>query len=80
MENYPRSVDIVIKQVLEVVPETETNLIKDLTKYYNSLWNQAPESLKDSYCWVPFSNILNYYINSEDEEWQKKVIKIFTNK
>jgi hypothetical protein len=79
MEVSSRSVDKVIKQVLEIIPPSEKNLIKDLNKYYESLWNQAPEALTDSYCWIPFGQIMNNHIQDDHEEWKKKVIKIFMN-
>ena len=57
----PRSVDVVIKQLLEIVPCDEYSLVCDLEAYYNSLWNQSPEALKMAHCWAPLQNIMNNF-------------------
>jgi len=72
-----RSVDNVIKQLLTVIPEKETNLIYDIKNYYDTLWNQAPELLKSKQCWEPLGNILNNNIQNIDEEWKVKLVKIY---
>jgi hypothetical protein len=74
-----RNVDKVIKQLLEVIPETETKLISELNEYYSNLWNQAPELLSTAPYWVPVAKILGSNIGDLDDEWKSKVHKIFTN-
>jgi len=74
-----RNVDKVIKQLLEVIPETETKLISELNGYYSNLWNQAPELLSTARYWVPVAKILGSNIGDLDDEWKSKVHKIFTN-
>jgi hypothetical protein len=74
-----RNVDKVIKQLLEVIPETETKLISELNGYYSNLWNQAPELLSTARYWVPVAKILGSNIRDLDDEWKSKVHKIFTN-
>jgi 16S rRNA C1402 (ribose-2'-O) methylase RsmI len=73
----PRSVDIVIKKLLEIIPEEEFVLIAELKKYYDTLWNQSPEALKSSYCWIPLQNIMNEHVPYLDEPWKKKAIRMF---
>jgi hypothetical protein len=74
----PRSVDKVIKQLLEVIPETETKLISELNEYYSNLWNRAPELLLTGPYWAPVGKILGSNIGDLDEEWKSNVHKIFT--
>lgn len=44
MQKYQdaRYVTDCIKQILRVIPETETKLINEIKTYYDSLWNQSP--------------------------------------
>jgi len=72
-----RSVEKVIKDLLTVIPEKEENLIIELKKYHDSLWNQAPELLTSSELWVPLGIILNNNIQNIDEAWKVKLVKIF---
>jgi hypothetical protein len=70
---------MVIKQLLEVIPKTESKLISQLNEYYSSLWNKAPELLSTASYWIPVANILVSNIGDLDEEWKKRVHQIFTN-
>jgi hypothetical protein len=74
-----RLVNEVIRVVLEIIPESETTLINELKKYKRSLFNQAPESLSGSYCWIQFLTILNNHIHDIKEEWQIKIRDILKN-
>jgi hypothetical protein len=78
MEN-PRLVNDVINQLLEIIPKSEINLINELTNYKKSLFNQAPEALSGSYCWIPFLNILNTHIPDIKEDWQIKIREVLEN-
>ena len=72
-----RSVDVVIKQLLKIVPCDEHLLVCDLKDYYNSLWNQSPEALKMAHCWAPLQNIMNKHVPDLDEPWKIKAIFLF---
>ena len=80
MSESDRSIVTVIDQLLQVIPQKETGLVKSLTEYKATLWNQAPEALKSSYNWEPVQRILVIYITSVDEPWQRTVVDIFSNK
>lgn len=74
-----RSVVEVIIELLKIIPENEIQLIKDLTKYKQSIWNQAPE-IKTGECWYDLTIILNNNIeNANDAEWKKEILSIFNN-
>jgi hypothetical protein len=75
----PRLVNEIIRVVIEIIPESETTLINELKNYKKTLFNQAPESLSGSYCWIPFINILNNHINDIKEEWQIKIRDILNS-
>jgi hypothetical protein len=82
MQKYQdaRYVTDCIKQILRVIPQTETKLINEIKTYYDSLWNQAPDVLQTSYCWTPLQTILNNNISYFDEEWKCEVLNIFSCK
>jgi hypothetical protein len=69
----------VIHQLIEVIPENEIELIQDLEKYANGLWNIAPELLGNSTYWRPLAKILNKHIKEIDTEWKKTLVKIHNN-
>ena len=72
-----RSVLDVIKQILVEIPDSECNLKMEITKYYESLWNKAPETLKSRETWFPFQVMLSKNILPLDDEWKYKVLSIF---
>jgi hypothetical protein len=74
-----RNVVEVIRKLLTVIPEEETDLSNALEEYKKSLWNQAPEMLKDSYNWTPLQQILQTYITDLDTPWKEYVVKIFND-
>ena len=74
-----RLVEVVLKQVMKIIPESETNLINELNKFKKTLDYCAPEMRMASECWVPFIGILNYYIPKIEEEWQIKIRDILNN-
>lgn len=74
-----RCVVDVMNEILKLVPEDETTLITDITKYKETLWNQSPEALKTEYCWMPLQNIMNRNIKNIDTEWKRDLLKIFNN-
>jgi hypothetical protein len=74
-----RSVVTVIRQLVQVIPENERELIQDLKKYANGLWNIAPELLETSTYWRPLANILGKHIKEIDTEWKKTLVKIHNN-
>jgi len=78
-ENEPRSVIVVIKQMMEIIPENETALISDLETFMNGLWNKAPEILKTSCCWIPFTEIMEKNVTKIDKLWKEEIVKIFNN-
>ncbi len=80
MSESDRKIDVVIDQLLQVIPEKEMNLIVSLKAYKSTLWNQAPEALRLSYNWEPVQRILMINITSIDEPWHQSVADIFSNK
>jgi hypothetical protein len=75
----PRSVVVVIHQLVEVIPENEIELIQDLEKYADGLWNICPKLLGTSTYWRPLANILGKHIKEIDTEWKKTLVKIHNN-
>ena len=80
-DQKPRSVLVVIRQLIEVIPknENEAELIQELDEYASGLWNIAPELLETATYWRPLANILGKHIVEIDTEWKKTMVKIHNN-
>lgn len=81
-----RSIILVISQLLEVIPSTETELIQDIKNHTQELWNQAPEILEGeltsalpTHYWTNLGKILAKHIQSFDHKWQEQLLAIFNN-
>jgi hypothetical protein len=74
-----RSVVDVMDEILQLVPESDTTLITEITKYKETLWNQSPEALKTEYCWLPLQYIMNRNVGLIDTEWKQELLKVFNN-
>ena len=81
-----RSIVLVISQLLEVIPTTETELIQDIKNHKQELWNQAPEILEGEltdalpiHYWSDLGKILAKHIQSFDHKWQEQLLAIFNN-
>ena len=78
-EPEPRDVYDICKQIMDLVPDSEVELLYQLRKFHDGLWNQAPELRVGGQFWRPLGDILNKNIESLDQEWQKKILKLFNN-
>jgi hypothetical protein len=74
-----RNIEHTTIQIINSVPETETQLIYQLTKYYDKLLYNSPEVNNSKYCWLELVNILNKNISSIKEDWQINLQKIINN-
>ena len=71
----PRKIDEVIKRILAVVPEGETELRAGLKKVAEKSWFTAPEAM--GVCWRYLSLVLSDAIpEGTTVEWQVKVGRI----
>jgi hypothetical protein len=75
-QEKPRDIQDVICCILEVIPETETKLRKELENFSNKIIYKPPEMLNCPDFWLMFANILNRNIPHITEEWQIKIQKI----
>lgn len=78
-EPVSRDVYDITKQIMDLVPDSEVELLYQLRKFQDGLWNQAPELRISAMFWKPLGNILNKNIDSFEEDWQKKILKLFNN-
>jgi len=78
-ETEPRDVYDICKKIMDLVPDSEVELLYQLRKFHDGLWNQAPELRVGGQFWKPLGNILNQNIESFDHDWQKKILKLFNN-
>ena len=58
-ENKPHNVYDAYIRIMQIIPEDNSKLRDELTKYIDSLWNIAPEEFETEYFWIPFIKILN---------------------
>lgn len=75
-QKKPRDIQDVIYSILEVIPETETKLRKELEKFSNKMIYKPPEMINCNDNWLLFANVLNRNIPHIKEEWQIKIQKI----
>ena len=78
-EPEPRDVYDITKKIMDLVPDSEVELLYQLRKFHDGLWNQAPELRISAMFWKPLGNILNKNIDSFEQDWQKKILKLFNN-
>lgn len=77
--NKYRLVDDVLSDIVKLIPTSQNSLIDELYNFKETLHNKAPEVRRGSECWIPFINILNFYIPNIEEDWQiaiKNIINI----
>jgi hypothetical protein len=72
-----RSVNTVVKQLLDIIPESESALIHAIKTYRDSLWNIAPELLSNREYWIPLQNIMNTHVGEIDTEWKTQLVSAF---
>ena len=70
-----RNCCIVIEQMLEKVPSTETELIKDLKWNHEDASYKAPEQ---NLQWIRTTETLSKHIPSPIEDWHFEVVSIFS--
>ena len=73
MSEKGRLVEEVLSQIIKIIPETEILLIRDLNTFRDSLHNKAPEMRRAADCWVPFLDLLNYYIPYKKDAWHLQI-------
>ena len=76
-QSEPRDVYDICDKILNLVPDTEEELIYQLMRFRETLWNQAPEIRKSYVLWKELASILNKNIDSFEKEWERKVLKLF---
>jgi hypothetical protein len=75
----PRDVYDITKQIMDLVPDSEVELLYQLRMFHDTLWNQAPELRISAMFWKPLGNILNKNVDSFEQDWQKKILKLYNN-
>jgi hypothetical protein len=74
-------------KIIKVIPENEIELIKELKKFIDSLWNLPPEITSSGNVYNPYFNILFRHIpdyfdlkDEDDENWKVKCRNIFADR
>jgi hypothetical protein len=81
-EVEPRNAAIVVCEILENIPEDQTEFREELNNLLvNEFKYRAPEVLKEARSWVLFENIMHKYIQgNEPDEWKQKCVAIYVGK
>jgi len=74
-----RKIGVVIDALLEVIPETENVLRRDIINYGQSLWNIAPEMLSNREYFIDVQRILASNVPVIDTPWKIEAQKIFND-
>lgn len=79
MNFVPRNLDEVIKQIISVVPESESTLLYDLNNCLSSAEYAPPEM--ENFWWIEVRGILGMHLgdpkNMANDSWQKQVYNIW---
>jgi len=62
-----RLVSDILNKITPLIPDSETKLLHELNKFRMDLFYKADEVQRGPECWIPFINILNYYIPNNQE-------------
>jgi hypothetical protein len=74
--NEPHINDI-LAQIIALIPEDETAIIKNIKSYDKDLWNQAPELRNNPEFWLALETALRENIPNIDTPWKLQILKIF---
>jgi hypothetical protein len=76
-ESNERQIDDILAQIIAVIPEDETEIIKNIKRYDKDLWNRAPELRNNGVFWIALQKTLQENITDIDTPWKQQVVKIF---
>ena len=76
-ESNERQIDDILAQIIAVIPEDETEIIKNIKRYDKDLWNRAHELRNNGVFWIALQNVLQENITDIDTPWKQQVVKIF---
>jgi len=71
--------DDLISLLLNIIPSDQTELRDRLTKLKDGWFNVAPELMANDEYWNPIKYVLGAHIDSFEEEWQQKVLRIYNS-
>ncbi len=72
-----RLCQLVIKEMLEKIPKSETELLSDLEWNFNDACYKAPE---ENLQWIRTSQTLQNHIPKPTKDWHFEILSIFTTK
>jgi hypothetical protein len=72
-----RHIDDVVIQIVALIPETDTDLIRKIKEFDKDLWNQSPELRNDRMFWKALTRTLQENITDIDTTWKEKIVKVF---
>jgi hypothetical protein len=77
-ERLPRNAAVIACEVLQQIPETETEFKNDLLTFITGdLAYRAPELLTHPNIWRSFDKIINKHIQDTDLPWKKNCIDVY---
>lgn len=81
-EPDPRNAAIVVCEILENIPEDQTEFRGELHNLlYKEFPYRSPEMLTHPQTWLSFETIMHKYIRgNEPDEWKQKCVAIYVGK
>lgn len=69
-----RNVDEAAIEILEVVPDLETNLIQELKSFILKTSNIPSENKSSRFFWFQLCDVVGPYVMNNKKEWQRIVV------
>lgn len=77
MEKTRVDFDTLLRLLLDVIPEDQVALRKELKETIEPWWNIAPELRMNDEYWHPIAVVLQSHDDESDVEWRVKVRNIY---
>lgn len=71
--------DVLIRNLIKIIPEDQTKLRDSLTKLSDGWWNKAPELLCNDEFWSPVAHVLSEHIHDFDSDWKVRVRELYNS-
>ena len=69
-----RNVDEVAKEILEIVPDLETNLIHELKSFISKTEHISTEMKSSRFFWFRLCDVVGPYVMNNKKEWHRIVV------
>ena len=71
------AVDVLVDQLLEIIPEDQVDLRAALTTVIKPWWNISPELRMNDCYWKPIGQVLEEKVGEIDADWKIKARDLY---